>query len=470
MDFRLLPICLFSFNRPDYLRATLDSLVAAMQAAGMAGPVALFQDGAWNPHSRQSKAAASDIAACRDLFQRLVPHGAVFESPVNLGIAANIERGERWAFETMRAPAALFFEDDMVLAPFYFRAMAGLHALALAQPRIAMFAAYGADGRASAADQAAQRRRVGPMHHNWAFGLTRAAWQARETLTRDYLHLLSGSDYRDRPLDRIAAWYGRMGWPPLPTTQDIAKSVALNTLGFARIASVAICARNIGATGTHYTPEEFARMGFADVDLFDETDVDWRFDLLDDAAIDAIVAEQRDATMRMRLGADSFIGSVALIDALRVIRHIGAEALLPATASALVTAAAGFYPDCWSHPAASIVFAAGAALREATLEAIAAQHLPAGTRLEFHLNGQPAGTALLVPGETFTATLLLPPSLDGLEKVLTTDCSVRSDPFSVGFNADRRALGFLLLRLTLRDRDGAVMVIEGPALLAGAAT
>ena len=470
MEFQRLPVCIFSFNRPDYLRATLEALRVALDAGGMIGPVALFQDGAWNPHSRQTMATPQAIAACIAQFQRLLPHGQVIESSVNLGIAENIARGEAWAFEGARYPAALFFEDDMVVAPGYFRAMAGLYALAQAQPRIAMFAAYGADGRASAAEQFAARRHAGPMHHNWAFGLTRTAWVQREALTRDYMDILSGHDYRDRPLDRIAAWYGRMGWPPLPTTQDIAKSAALNTLGLARIASVAACARYIGATGTHYNPDEFARLGFADVVLIEDThpDLDWQFDVLDDAAIDAIVARQRADMLAVRLGADSFIGSTALIEALRVIRHLGPDALLPPQAAAPLTSAAGFYPDCWSHPHSSLVLSAAADLREVALEAIAAQHLPSGTRLDLLLNGQPAGSVQLDPGETFSVTLLLPRSLDGLEKVITARCSVNTDPFTAGFNADRRPLGFLLLRLTLLARDGGRTVLEGRDVIGSA--
>jgi hypothetical protein len=468
MDFRRLPICVFSFNRVAYLRATLESLRDAMSAGGMCGPVLLFQDGAWNEFSRQNKTPPQSVAASRQAFQDIIPYGVVLESATNLGIAGNIYRGECWAFETMRYPAALFFEDDMVVSRDYFRAMAGLYALAQAQPRIAMFAAYGADGRATLDEQLERRTKVGPMHHNWAFGLTRDAWLKRETLTRDYMASLAGAEYRDRPLDRIAAWYGRLGWPPLPTSQDIAKSVALNTLGFVRVASVAICARNIGEIGHHYTPSEFGRLGFADVAMFESDaagDASWVFDPLSEAEVDGLVAEQRADIMRVRFGAEAFIGSTALIDALRVIRSVGADALLHCGPSRLIASVAGFYPDRWSYPVASIVFSASANLREVTLDAIAAQHLPPGTSVEFLLNGQLAAAVWLEPGLDFSVTLMLPQRLDGLEKVLAARCSVNADPYSVGFNEDRRPLGFLLLRLALLEQDGTRTTVEGETLV-----
>ena len=355
----------------------------------------------------------------------------------------------------------------MVVSRRYFLVMEQLHTLALAQPRVAMFAAYGSDGRMTVERQFERRHKVGPMHHNWAFGLTRAAWRARETLTRDYMALLQDCDYRDRPLEKIAAWYGGLGWPPLPTSQDIAKTVALNTLGFARVASVAICAKNIGEDGQHYTPGEFQRLGFADVALFESVhpDLDLSFEPLDDAAIDAIVAAQRRATLLVRLGADAFLGSTALIEGLRIMRAVGGEALLRGGHTRYVTSASGLYPDRWCYPLATFAFAERAALRGVEIEAIAAQHLPDGSTLAFALNGERVTEVALSAGKSFSVVVPMPRHLDGLEKRLVARCSVNLDPYSVGFNQDRRALSFLLLRLTLLERDGTQTTIPGEDLV-----
>jgi hypothetical protein len=471
MEFQRLPICVFSFNRVEYLRATLDSLRHAIGVGGMVGPVVLFQDGLHNVFSRQDKTTPEVIEACKQVFLDLTPHGVVFEAEQNLGIARNIYRGEMWAFDTMRYPAALFFEDDMVVSPRYFRVMAKLFALALAQPRIAMFSAYGSDGLASVARQFEHRAHVGPMHHNWAFGLTRDGWLRRETLTREYMALLAACDYRDRPHDRIAGWYARLGWPPLPTSQDIAKSVALNTLGLARIASVAICARNIGEIGQHYTPDEFRRMKFADVAMLESEhpDAEWEFDRVSEDAVDAIVTEQRREAQRVRLNRDAFLGSNALLDALRVAHSIGGEALLRPGAGRCISSVSGLYPDRWCYPSATVAFAAAVALRGVEVEAIAAQHLPPGATLTFTLNGRPALTVPLEAGRDVSAVVPMPRHLDGLEKLLTMQCSVVVDPYSLGFNQDRRALSVLLLRLTLLERDGTQTVIPGEHLVRGGA-
>jgi hypothetical protein len=472
MEFRRLPICVFSFNREAYLRRTLESVRGAIAVAGMVGPVVLFQDGVHNPFSRQDKTSPEAVAACIAAFREIVPHGVVFTASQNLGVGKNIYRGERWAFADNDYPAALFFEDDMVVSPRYFLVMEQLYALARKTPRIAMFAAYGADGRAPVARQFANRAKIGAMHHNWAFGLTREAWLQRETLTAGYMALLENCDYRDRPLDRIAAWYGALGWPPLPTSQDIAKSVALNTLGLARVASVAICARNIGEVGQHYTPAEYQRLGFANVAMLESEHPDeaWSFAPVGDEDLDAIVAEQRQAALQVRLHADAFMGSTGLVDALRIMRAVDGETLLRGGGNRYVTSASGLYPDRWCFPHATIVFAARAALRGVEIEAIAAQHLPSGTSILFTLNGQLVADMPVRAGQAFSVVVPMPRHLDGLEKNLVATCSVNVDPYSVGFNQDRRPLSFLLLRITLLERDGTQTAILGEDLVAGIGT
>jgi hypothetical protein len=458
MDFWRLPICVLSFDRPAYLRRALHALREAIAVAGMTGPVLLFQDGIHNRHSRQDKTSPEAVAACVAAFRELMPGGVVMAAAENLGPGRNIDRAERWAFAENDFPTALFVQDDLIVSPRYLLVMERLRALALAHPRVAMFAAYGADGLAGVERQFEQRGRVGAMHHNWAFGLTQAAWRERAALTRDYTALLEGHDDRDRPLDRIAAWYGGLGWPPLPTSQDVARSAALNTLGLARVASVAICARPIG--------DDTARPGLADVTMLESAypDAAWDFDPLTEEEIDAIVAEQRRALLAARLGAEAFATSAGLIEALRIMRAVGGAALQRGGNNRYVAYASGLYPDRWCVPRATLAFSARVALRGVEIEGIAAQHLPPGTRIGFSLNGQPVAEVVASAGQPFAVVAPMPRHLDGLEKRLVATCGVNLDPYSAGFNQDRRPLSFLLVRITLLERDGTQTVIPGESL------
>jgi hypothetical protein len=227
----------------------------------------------------------------------------------------------------------------------------------------------------------------------------------------------------------VALWYGRLGWPPLPPEPDFAEAVLWNTLGLVRLG-----------------PEHrWAR---------------------DEAQLDALLHGQREALLRHRRAADALAGSLTLIEALRLLRQVDAAALLSGVAVAPI-AASGFYPDCWSHPVATLSLPATFALRELTLDVVAAQHLPPDASLELSLNGQLAAVATLDPGESLMLTALAPARLDGLEKRIVARCSVALAPCEVGFNDDRRKLGFLLRELTIADAAGARLTLSGAELLGG---
>ena len=129
------PLALIAFNRPWYLEQTLKSLISQKEA-DPPEPIALFCDGAVNPKSGERYATDSEVRLTIATFRRLCPKGEVFDSALNIGIAANIDRAERWAFLDLKAEAALIFEDDLVVTPWYLRALYELIDLALEDERI----------------------------------------------------------------------------------------------------------------------------------------------------------------------------------------------------------------------------------------------------------------------------------------------------------------------------------------------
>ncbi|HEU4825046.1 MAG TPA: hypothetical protein VFS85_01120, partial [Dongiaceae bacterium] len=83
----------------------------------------LFQDGAVNRYSGVRYADDSAIEACVRLFREVFPRGHVHASVPNIGTCENFLRAERFAFVTLKAPVAYFFEDDLVLSPHYVSAL-----------------------------------------------------------------------------------------------------------------------------------------------------------------------------------------------------------------------------------------------------------------------------------------------------------------------------------------------------------
>ena len=156
------PIAILSFNRPDYLVQVLDSLKA--QPDGLQGrEIALFQDGPISPSTGRAQCDPEDCKRNIELFRTRFPHGRVFDSKTNLGIALNIDRAERFVFETLGAEAGMFFEDDMVLSPFYLTVLERLIDLAKADERIGYVAAFG-NFQATRDRQLPNIRDVRPLH------------------------------------------------------------------------------------------------------------------------------------------------------------------------------------------------------------------------------------------------------------------------------------------------------------------
>ena len=170
------PIVVMSFNRPEYLVQVLDSLMAQAGCGIDSRPVYLFQDGLRNPFSNRAHGKQELIEESVEAFVRRVPHGTVMASPHNLGVALNFERAERFVFEELAAPSAIFLEDDMVLSPHYIATMERLLEAHADDARVGYVAAYG-DYTLPLAEQVKNISGLLAMHHNWAFALYRRQWE-----------------------------------------------------------------------------------------------------------------------------------------------------------------------------------------------------------------------------------------------------------------------------------------------------
>ena len=126
----------FAFRRPDYLGQVLDSLEANEEAYDI--PWYAFLDGAVNKISGNRYAEDVDIDMCYQLL---------LDSPLNFKIKVNdynkcIARQKHAAHRLYEEHDALyFFEDDMILSPYYLRLLRialeqfPLHAILLHQDK-----------------------------------------------------------------------------------------------------------------------------------------------------------------------------------------------------------------------------------------------------------------------------------------------------------------------------------------------
>lgn len=272
----LAPIALMSFNRPQYLQAVIASLKAQRPHGIHGREVHLFQDGAVNRYSRMRYAKDADIQASIELFLREIPDGTVHASEVNIGIAENFLRAERYIFEERELECAWFFEDDLVLSPAYFQMMTRLQTYARAVGNIAYFAAYG-DHYLSPEQLQESKKSLRGLDHHWGFGVLRRPWLQMQPLLADFYGIVVGNDYSRRDHRAVYALYGAMDISPRGSSQDAAKAIACTRLGVWRCNTCLPFAKYIGQTGQHMTPELFAQLGFDSVTASEEEVTDIYF-------------------------------------------------------------------------------------------------------------------------------------------------------------------------------------------------
>ncbi len=285
----LRPIILFAFARPDYLRRLCLSLKAQQGVALDESNIHLMQDGARSPRSGVSYAEPAAIAASIAAFREVFPRGQVHESRDNLGVAMNIWRGEKLAFQTLAAEIAYFFEEDLELGPAYLAMLETLAGLVGKQPRLGYFAAYGEHRRPS--DPAAPK--LVPMEHHWGFGLTRRCWQAIQPWLRPFHQAYAEVDYQARPHLRIVELYQDKPVSSMASSQDVAKTMACADLGWARVNTDVAFARYIGAQGESFRADRFAAGGFDKVQVAEA--VPARLPDADPAILARIIEDKRAA-------------------------------------------------------------------------------------------------------------------------------------------------------------------------------
>ena len=252
------PVILFGFNRPAYLERVCASLMRQRDVALDPRRVFLMQDGAVSDRTGLRYAEDAEIEASVAAFRAHFPRGHVAASRANIGIAANIRRGEVLAFEALDADCGYFFEDDLELGPEYLRIMEGLRAVADRDPRIGYFAAYGDHNAAPPGPEAW----LVMMDHHWAFGLKREPWRRLREWLAPYERIIEGADYTWRDHMAIYRWMEGLDVAGAHTSQDAVKTIGCHALGIARVMTDVCFGRYIGATGASFHQAKFNDLGF----------------------------------------------------------------------------------------------------------------------------------------------------------------------------------------------------------------
>ena len=217
---------LLSFNRPDYLRATLDSL---QNQTDRNWQIFLFQDG---PRADQLDDDLRAIERCVELFRGRFTEGRIVRNERNLGIGLNMLAAQQHAFKELGLDVAYFFEDDLVLHHRYIEQLALLEkAFRPHQKLVPYFAAYGTVHTVRIPPAAFVNKDLRYMEHLWAFGLFRSHWEEEQQILKGYFDYLAQVDYSQRDHQLIQGMFCNLGWTYPYTSQDGARMVALCVMG-----------------------------------------------------------------------------------------------------------------------------------------------------------------------------------------------------------------------------------------------
>lgn len=251
---------LLSFNRPDYLRTTLDSL---QHQTDRNWQIFLCQDGPRADHLDDDLCA---IGHCVELFRERFPEGRIVRKERNMGIGLNMLGAQQHAFKELDLDVAYFFEDDLVLHHRYIEQLVLLEeALRPHQKLVPYFAAYGTVHTVRIPQTALVNNDMRYMEHLWAFGLFRSHWEEEQQLLKEYFDYLSQVDYSQRDHQRILGMFCKLGWTYPYTSQDGARMVALCVMGRCALSTRQPLAHYIGQSGTHWNSCDYRAWGFPDV-------------------------------------------------------------------------------------------------------------------------------------------------------------------------------------------------------------
>ena len=250
------PITVMLFNRPEYARATLESL--KHQTLPVASDRFMLSidgyAGSKDEALRRPDRTGEVEAVAREFF----PEARIAKAPRNMGVARHYALVEQLAFQDSAASWATFFEEDLVLSPRYLEIMAALIGHVDAEPRVAQVSATGD----TILTEEMSADALYPMWHAWGFALRREHYQERTPIVERYLETIADHPYFMR--DQVDVWSTLVGFGlyPISSSQDYIKQEIRRHFARLAVTTGRSYGRYIGKDGEHFTPRIFADLGY----------------------------------------------------------------------------------------------------------------------------------------------------------------------------------------------------------------
>jgi hypothetical protein len=250
------PISVVLFNRPEYVRATLESLKE--QTLPVASDHLILSIDGYAGSKDETFGRPDRTGEVEAVAREVFPDARLSKAPQNRGIARHFALVEQEVFRDHTASWAAFFEDDFVLSARYLEIMATLISYVDAEPRIVQVSATGDTilGKESGTDT------LYPMWHAWAFALRREHYQERSAIVDEYLRAIADLPYFMRSQVDFRSPLLAFGLYPIASSQDYIKQEVRRHFGGLAVTTARSYGRYIGKEGEHFTPAIFADLGY----------------------------------------------------------------------------------------------------------------------------------------------------------------------------------------------------------------
>ena len=264
-------ICMISFNRPDYLKQCVGSLLTQRNAPDV--DWYLFNDG-WQLTNGQVVTPKERVLQCVDVFSeaKLPGYKEVHLRPTNYGIARNQWEAFEYLFMVKNYEQIIIVEDDLVVSMDWMRLTHVLLDQFGNQKSIATVQASCTGGwHRELVDKAPYNTSmcIGKPHW-WGTGMWRDRWVIIRPTFKEYYDFVKGYVYHVRDHNAIRQWY-RDVWQMNEnvTSQDRAKDWSCYKHGMTRAFTRVNRAKYIGVYGVHANPGNYQAGGYANMTIND---------------------------------------------------------------------------------------------------------------------------------------------------------------------------------------------------------
>lgn len=285
-------VCIFSFNRPKYLKQLLESIkknnLDNVQFL-------LFQDGNYDVMRRKNVATRDQITSCMKLFEDAnLPNSKIFltSNCFNYGIAIMQREAKRIIFDNSNIEFAFLFEDDFIIVENYFELIDSLRNEYENDERAFSVQAFSNMKLNSEEMERYKNELVVTDAHHWGWAVWKRSWDKIKNdfdLYYEFIKNVSYNDlrrhiYTDQIYDIFRQIYPEIPKKSkhfsLPVSQDGAKALCMNKNGMYQISTKLNYIKPIGEYGLNFKPVLFKKYRLDQIEIPKEAFIPekWEFE------------------------------------------------------------------------------------------------------------------------------------------------------------------------------------------------